>query len=90
MSKYTRQQVSAWNSHRERQRRPYKKPIPYELRRASRRERTPHDKAIHDFAIAMEAAEKPRAILKKRFGYNDRQIGSLVLAYNRKRRKSKG
>lgn len=47
---------------------------------------TPHNEAIRDFAHAMDAAEKPRAILKKRFGYNDRQIGSLALAYSRRRK----
>lgn len=90
MSGYTDQEIAGWNSHRARQRAPYvsadRPTPPYELRRKSRRERTPHNKAIHDFALAMEAAEKPRSILKKRFGYNDKQIGSLTLAYNRRRR----
>jgi len=96
MSKYTRQQVAGWNSHREWHRRPYvpasrPTPPPYYLRRASRRERTAHDQAVSDFALAMQAAEKPRAILKKRFGYNDKQIGSLALAFNRRqRRKTQG
>lgn len=62
---------------------------PFALRRASRRERTPHDAAVRDFALAMQVAERPRATLKKRFGYNDRQIGTLALAFLRRLRKQR-
>lgn len=63
---------------------------PFALRRASRRERTPHDAAVRDFALAMQVAEKPRGVLKKRFGYNDKQIGTLALAFLRRLRKGRG
>jgi hypothetical protein len=88
MSIYTRQQIAGFNSHRERHRRPYvpaSRPTP-----PARRPLTPHNAAIRDFSIAMDAAEKPRAILKKRFGYNDRQIGTLTLMYRRRMKKRRG
>lgn len=80
-------EAAGWNKHRERHRAPVVAPTPFALRRASRHEQSPHNTAIRDFALAMMVAEKPRATLKKRFGYNDKQIGSLALAYMQKMRK---
>jgi hypothetical protein len=37
-------------------------------------------KALDAFADAMAEAEKHRAILRKRFGLTDHQIGSMVFA----------
>lgn len=74
-------EIRGWNSHRERHRRPITPPPPYARRRASRREQTAHNAAIHGFAVAIDAAEKHRRFLKKRFGYTDRQIASMAQSW---------
>ena len=74
-------EVAAWNGHRERHRRPIGQP-PFELRRKSRREQTPHNAAVAGFATAINEAEKHRRTLKHRFGYNDQQIGTMAIIHN--------
>jgi hypothetical protein len=81
----TQIEVAAWNSHRERQRRPIGQP-PYALRRKSRREQTPHNAAIAGFATAITEAEKHRRTLKRRFGYTDPQIGTMARNYQSRRK----
>ena len=70
-----------WNGHRAGHRVPIGQP-PYELRRKSRREQTPHNAAVAGFSDAINVAEKHRRTLKRRFGYDDRQIGTLAVNYN--------
>ena len=80
MSKYTRQEVAGFNSHRERHRRPYvpaSRPTPPVPRG---RTFTPVVKTIRNFALAMQEAEKHRSILKARYGFDDKQIGTLATA----------
>jgi C1A family cysteine protease len=61
-------------------------PPPFELRRASRREQTPHNAAVAGFAVAINEAEKHRQTLKRRFGYTDQQIGNMALTYKARKR----
>ena len=61
---------------------------PYELRRKSRREQTPHNAAVSGFAEAINVAEKHRRTLKRRFGYSDPQIGTLAINYNMRKKKA--
>jgi hypothetical protein len=60
--------------------------MPFELRRVSRREQTPHNAAVAGFATAIGEAEKHRRVLKRRFGYTDSQIGTMAMAYNSRKR----
>ena len=80
----TQLEISAWNAHRERHRRPVGQP--YATRRASRREQTPHNAAIQGFATAINEAEKHRRALKRRFGYTDQQIGTLAMVHSSRKR----
>jgi hypothetical protein len=41
---------------------------------------TPVVKTIRNFALAMQEAEKHRSILKARYGFDDKQIGTLATA----------
>lgn len=78
MSKFTRQQVAGWNSHRERQRRSYvpaSRPTPPVGRAFVM---TPHNEAVRKFASAMKQADVYRNMLRFRFGYSDKQISLLV------------
>jgi hypothetical protein len=59
---------------------------PFELRRQSRREQTPHNAAVAGFATAINEAEKHRQILKRRFGYTNPQIGTMAMVYNSRKR----
>jgi hypothetical protein len=76
-------EADAWNAHRDRHRAPLVPPVP-----ASRptppapRDRTftPVVKTIRNFALAMQEAEKHRSILKARYGFDDKQIGTLATA----------
>ena len=77
-------EIAAWNSHRARQRAPIGQP-PFELRRKSRREQTPHNAAIVGFTTAINEAEKHRRVLKRRFGYTNSQIGTMAMNYNRRK-----
>jgi hypothetical protein len=78
-------EIAAWNSHRSAQRAPIGQP-PYELRRKSRREQTPHNAAVAGFAVAIDEAEKHRRTLKRRFGYTDKQIGTMAMIHNSRKR----
>ena len=79
-------EADAWNRHRDRHRAPVVAPTPYELRQKSRREQTPHNAAVAGFSDAINVAEKHRRTLKRRFGYDDRQIGTLAINYNLRKR----
>lgn len=72
-------EIAGWNSHRARHRRPLVAPVGQLSRRDAIRD-TPHNFAVRNFAWAMHQAEKHRTTLKKRFGYNDRQIATLATA----------
>ena len=74
-------EAASWNRHRERHRRPVGQP-PFELRRKSRREQSPHNAAIAGFTTAINEAEKHRRVLRRRFGYTDPQIGTMAMNYN--------
>lgn len=50
----------------------------FKKRRASRREQTRHNAAIHGFTLAINEAEKHRRILSRRFGYTNQQIGTMA------------
>ena len=51
-----------------------------------RKRLTPHNAAVHGFAVAIKEAEKHRRTLKRRFGYNDQQIGTMALIHNSRKR----
>jgi len=61
-------------------------PAVYAKRRKSRRELSAHNAAIAGFTEAINEAEKHRRVLKRRFGYSDRQIGTMAMIYNSRKR----
>jgi hypothetical protein len=79
----TQDEINGWNAHRERHRAPPSKYTSFKLRRSSRREKSPHDAAVHGFTVAIHEAEKHRRTLKKRFGYTDQQIGTMAVIHQR-------
>lgn len=84
-------EVAAWNSHRERHRRPYSatrfaKAKPVTVAAPPKPRRSPAQEALHNFAHAISAAEVHRKTLKKRFGFDDKQIGMAARTIINRRR----
>jgi len=67
-------EINAWNGHRARHR---GGPQPVAARR---RLATAAHASIQKFARAMQVADKHRTILKRRYGFDDKQIGTLAVA----------
>ena len=75
-------EVTGWNHHRVTHRGydyPEKKP----------KRSTPAGQSIEKFSKAIAEADKHRGLLKRRFGFNDSQIGTMAYAALKRRRQAK-
>lgn len=75
----TQLEVGGWNRHRANHATPMGQapdPVP--------KKETPHNAAVRGFSTAITEAEKHRRKLKRKFGYDDKQIAALSFAYQKR------